>query len=53
MPEGYEERKREREDQEFLTNFNPKLPIGQWDVKHLLCCRQRLLESVKDPETCN
>lgn len=37
----------------FPDNFDPSIPINEWDVKHLLCCRQRLLESVDDPETLN
>ncbi|KKN74688.1 hypothetical protein LCGC14_0388900 [marine sediment metagenome] len=34
-------------------DFNPKLPVSEWAVKHLLCCQLRLLESVNDPETLN
>jgi len=34
-------------------DFDPKLPVNEWAVKHRLCCMQRLLESVNDPETLN
>ena len=37
----------------FPDDFNPELPISAWSIKHLLCCRQRLLESINDPETLN
>jgi len=33
--------------------FNPDLPVNEWAIKHLLCCRQRLLESINDAELMN
>jgi len=42
-----------KSEDKFPDDFDPKLPISEWAVKHLLCCRQRLLEHCNDAETLN